>query len=104
MDGTGKGFTHADHPALSSQLYAAYARAIQARVLASVVGEDGLSETDRRYLAFGTRFEHDLVRHAEARTLEASMEAGWKCLRGLPKTELARLSDAQIERYIEKAP
>jgi V/A-type H+-transporting ATPase subunit B len=102
-DGTGKGFTHADHPALSSQLYAGYARAIQARVLASVVGEEGLSETDRKYLAFGTRFEQDLVRHPEARTLEASMDAGWKCLRLLPKSELARLSDAQIERYIDKA-
>jgi vacuolar-type H+-ATPase subunit B/Vma2 len=43
------------------------------------------------------------VRHPEARTLEASMDAGWKCLRMLPKTELARLSDAQIERYIEKS-
>ena len=56
-DGTGKGYTHADHPALASQLYAAYARATQARLLASVVGEDGLSDTDRRYLAFGTAFE-----------------------------------------------
>ena len=51
----------------------------------------------------GKRFEQDLVRHPEARTLEASMDAGWKILGGLPKSELARLSDAQIERYIDKA-
>jgi V/A-type H+-transporting ATPase subunit B len=103
-DGTGAGYTHADHPAAASQLYAAYARATQARVLASVVGEEGLSETDRRYLAFGTRFEQELVRQAEPRTLEASMEAGWRCLRSLPRAELTRLSDAQIERYIDRAP
>ena len=60
-DGTGGEYTHPDHPALSSQLYAAYARAVQARVLASVVGEEGLAETDRRYLAFGDAFEQNLV-------------------------------------------
>ena len=49
-DGTGGNYTHPDHPALSSQLYAAYARAVQARVLASVVGEEGLAATDRQYL------------------------------------------------------
>jgi V/A-type H+-transporting ATPase subunit B len=103
-DGTGKGYTHADHPALASQLYAAYARATQARVLASVVGEEGLSETDRKYLAFGARFEQELVRQAEPRALEASMESGWACLRSLPRTELARLSDSQIARYIDRAP
>ncbi len=103
-DGTGKGFTHADHPALSSQLYAAYARATQARVLASVVGEEGMSETDRKYLAFGTRFERDLVRQSTPRTFEDSMAIGWKVLHDLPRTELTRLSDTQIERYIETAP
>ncbi|MDO8420464.1 MAG: V-type ATP synthase subunit B, partial [Rubrivivax sp.] len=56
-DGTGGHYTHPDHPALSSQLYAAYARAVQARVLASVVGEEGLAATDRQYLAFGQAFE-----------------------------------------------
>ena len=75
-DGTGKGYTHPDHPALASQLYAAYARATQARLLASVVGEDGLSDTDRRYLAFGTAFERTLISQPRARTLEESMAAG----------------------------
>jgi V/A-type H+-transporting ATPase subunit B len=102
-DGTGKGYTHADHPALSSQLYAAYARTTQARVLASVVGEEGLSETDRRYLAFGTLFERELVTQPAPRTLEQSMDAGWRILRSLPKSELARLSDEQIARYIDAA-
>ncbi len=95
-DGTGGKYTHPDHPALSSQLYAAYARAVQARVLASVVGEEGLAATDRQYLAFGTAFEENLVSQASPRTLEQSMDAGWRLLAQLPVSELSRLSDAQI--------
>ena len=102
-DGTGGKYTHPDHPALSSQLYAAYARAVQARVLASVVGEEGLSATDRQYLAFGTSFEEDLVSQSEPRTLEQSMEAGWRLLAGLPASELTRLSDAQIAAHLARS-
>ena len=100
-DGIGGNYTHPDHPALSSQLYAAYARAAQARVLASVVGEEGLAATDRQYLAFGTAFEGDLVSQSEPRTLEESMAVGWKLLAGLPLTELSRLSDAQIGAHLQ---
>jgi len=99
-DGTGGKYTHPDHPALSSQLYAAYARAVQARVLASVVGEEGLAETDRRYLAFGTAFEQTLVSQSAPRTFEQSMDVGWKLLAGLPRTELTRLSDGQIAAHM----
>jgi V/A-type H+-transporting ATPase subunit B len=102
-DGTGSGYTHADHPALASQLYAAYAKAMQARLLASVVGEEGLSETDRKYLAFGKSFEMELVCQDTARHLERSMDVGWDLLRALPKSELSRLSDRQIEAYLEAA-
>ncbi|MBI4291944.1 MAG: V-type ATP synthase subunit B [Betaproteobacteria bacterium] len=100
-DGTGSGYTDPDHPALSSQLYASYAKAVQARVLASVVGEEGLSDIDRNYLDFGARFEQELVRQTGARTLEASMAIGWRLLCSLPKTELSRLSDAQCALHIE---
>ena len=65
-------------------------------MLASVVGEEGLADTDRRYLAFGTAFEAELVSQTEARTLEQSMAIGWKLLADLPRSELTRLSDAQI--------
>jgi V/A-type H+-transporting ATPase subunit B len=100
-EGTGKGYTHADHPALANQLYAAYARAVHVRVLASVVGRDGLSSIDRQFLDLGDRFERELVQQQGARTLEQSMEIGWQLLRTLPKTELHRLSDRQIAQYIE---
>jgi V/A-type H+-transporting ATPase subunit B len=103
-DGTGAKYTHPDHPALASQLYAAYARAAQVRVLASVVGIEGLADTDRRYLGFGTSFEQSLVSQDEARTLEASMAIGWQLLAGLPKSELTRLSDAQIAAHLGSQP
>jgi V/A-type H+-transporting ATPase subunit B len=100
-DGTGAKYTHADHPALAAQLYASFARAVQTRILAGVVGEEGLAETDRRFLEFGQLFEQEIVNQSGPRTLEESMEVGWKCLRVLPKTELTRLSDAQIAKYLE---
>ena len=100
-DGTGGRYTDPDHPALASQLYAAYARAAQARVLASVVGVEGLADTDRRYLRFGTAFEQTLASQDEARSLAQSMALGWKLLAELPASELTRLSDAQIAAHIE---
>ena len=99
-DGIGARYTHADHPALASQLYAAYARAAQVRVLASVVGVEGLADADRRYLGFGNAFEQTLIHQTEARTLEQSMAIGWKLLADLPRNELTRLSDAQIEAHL----
>jgi V/A-type H+-transporting ATPase subunit B len=99
-DGTGKGYTDPDHPALAAQLYAAYARAQQARVLASVVGDEGLSAVDRSYLEFGEQFEQALVHQGGARTLEDSMAVGWEILRVLPASELHRLSDAQIAAHV----
>ncbi len=98
--GIGAGYTHADHPALANQLFASYAKAIRVRVLASVVGVDGLTPTDRTYLAFADRFENDLIRQRAPRTLEESMAIGWRLLRMLPTSELARVSDAQIAKHI----
>jgi V/A-type H+-transporting ATPase subunit B len=101
-DGTGGKYTDPDHPSLSSQLYAAYARAVQTRVLASVVGEEGLSAADRKYLAFGGDFERTLVGQPGARNLDASLAAGWDLLKALPKAELSRLSDEQIAEHVDK--
>jgi V/A-type H+-transporting ATPase subunit B len=102
-DSTGEGYTHADHPALANQLYAAYARAVHMRVLASVVGREGLSEIDRLFLDFGARFEQELVHQPGARTLDESMEVGWRLLRMLPRAELYRLSDRQIAQHLGAA-
>lgn len=101
--GTGEGFTDADHPALAHQLFASYARAVRVRALASVVGADGLTDTDRVHLAFADRFERELVAQAAPRTLDESMAIAWGLLRDLPRPELTRLSDAQIERHLGAA-
>jgi V/A-type H+-transporting ATPase subunit B len=99
-DGTGENFTHPDHPGLANQIYAAYARAVHVRVLASVVGREGLTGIDQLFLDFGDRFEQELVHQKGARTLEQSMEIGWQLLRSLPVTELTRLNDEQIKQHI----
>ena len=99
-DGTGEGFTDVDHPDLSNQLYAAYARAVHVRVLASVVGREGLTAIDRQFLDFGDRFEQELVNQASSRSLEESMALGWQLLQSLPVSELTRLSDQQIDEHI----
>jgi hypothetical protein len=78
--------------------YAAYALAVPARVLACEVGEDGLADTDRRHLAFGQASEDELVHREARRTLDESMAVGWRLLAALPRSELTRLPDAQIER------
>ena len=100
--GTGEGFTDADHPALASQLFAAYANARRVRVLASVMGQEGLSDTDRDYLAFGDAFEEELINQPSARTLEQSMAIGWEILGLLAESELTRLSNEQIMRHVRR--
>jgi V/A-type H+-transporting ATPase subunit B len=101
--GTGAGYTDADHPALAHQLFASYAKAVRVRVLASVVGSEGLTEADRRCLAFGERFERELVAQDAPRSLDQSMAVAWRLLAALPRAELTRLSDAQIERHVARA-
>jgi V/A-type H+-transporting ATPase subunit B len=98
--GIGAGYTHRDHPGLANQLFASYARAVHIRVLASVMGADALSDVDRRHLEFAGAFESQLVAQTQARTFEQSMAIGWQVLRLLPRTELSRLSQAQIGTYL----
>jgi V/A-type H+-transporting ATPase subunit B len=97
--GTGEGFTHADHPALAKQLFASYAKAVRVRVLASVVGPDGLTAADREHLAFADRFERELVAQTGPRSLDQSMALAWRLLAALPAAELTRLNDAQIAAH-----
>jgi V/A-type H+-transporting ATPase subunit B len=101
--GTGQGYTDPDHPALAHQLFASYAKATRVRMLASVVGQEGLTEIDRRYLRMAERFERELVAQDNARSLDESMAIGWRLLCELPQGELTRLSDAQIDRHLSAA-
>ena len=105
-DGIGEGFTRADHPSLSNQLFAAYSKVKDARSLASVIGEDELSDTDKRYLEFGKAFEQYFVQQSdqEDRSLEQTLELGWALLSILPRGELDRVSEQELnEHYHERA-
>lgn len=100
-DGVGEGYTRVDHPALSNQLYAAYARVGDIRSLAAVVGEEELSAVDRRYLAFGDAFEHQFLNQGrdEDRSLEQTLDLGWQVLSLLPRDELTRVSEGLLDAH-----
>lgn len=100
-DGIGKGRTRDDHPRWGAQLYAAYAKTQDIRALASVIGEEELSEVDQKYLKFGRAFEREFVNQGftENRTIERTLEIGWKLLSLLPKQELTRVTLDEIAQY-----
>ena len=103
-DGIGEGYTRKDHSDVSNQLFASYSKVQDARSLASVIGEDELSETDKLYLKFGTAFEEKFLNQGihENRSIDETLDLGWKILSILPKTELDRISDEEIqEHYVE---
>jgi len=64
------------------------------------MGSEGLSGVDQLFLEFGNRFEQELLHQEGARSLEQSMEIGWRLLQPIPVLELTRLSDEQIRRNI----
>ncbi|MBI3161739.1 MAG: V-type ATP synthase subunit B [Chloroflexi bacterium] len=100
-DGIGKNRTRDDHPRWGAQLYAAYARTQDVRALASVIGEEELSDVDQKYLKFGRAFEREFVNQSftENRTIERTLEIGWKLLSMLPKKELTRVTLDEIAIY-----
>ena len=104
-DGIGAGYTREAHSALSNQLFAAYAKVMDARSLASVIGEEELSPTDKKYLEFGKRFEEQYVNQGfnENRSIEQSLDLGWTLLATLPREELDRVDDELLDKYYEKA-
>jgi V/A-type H+-transporting ATPase subunit B len=100
-DGIGAGSTRPDHPSLASQLYAAYAHAKEVRALASIIGEEELSEIDRSYLRFATAFEKRFVtqKTGEGRSIDETLDLGWEVVSILPRNELTRVSPAELDRY-----
>ena len=93
--GIGKGRTVPEHREWADQLYAIYARGREAWLMAAIVGEAGLAESDRIALQFARRFEDEFVRQeGRRRTLAETLDQGWRLLDTLPREELTRLSDA----------
>jgi V/A-type H+-transporting ATPase subunit B len=100
-DGIGEGMTRADHPHLASQLFASYSYVQDVRNLASVIGEEELTSFDKQFIEFGNEFEQKFISQGqnEDRTIEQTLEIGWKCLSILPPEELTRLTEEEIDTY-----
>jgi V/A-type H+-transporting ATPase subunit B len=101
-DGIGPGMTREDHKDLSSQLFAAYSRTKQVRNLASIIGEEELSPLDKNYLSFGDRFEREFLSQTEQenRSVEETLDLGWKVLTVLPREELYRIREELLVKYL----
>lgn len=103
-DGIGEKYTREDHQDVANQLFSSYARVGEARDLASVIGEEELSPTDKKYLEFGTAFEQQFVAQGqnENRSMEETLSIGWQLLHILPKEELDRIDTRLLEKYWEE--
>ncbi|MCK4777847.1 MAG: V-type ATP synthase subunit B, partial [Actinomycetia bacterium] len=98
--GIGEGKTRSDHRNLADQLYSFYAQGRDLRRLVSIIGEEALSETDRKFLKFADDFESIYIgQKDENRTIEKTIEIGWELLSMLPKEELKRIKKEDIEKY-----
>lgn len=100
-DGIGEGLTRADHPHLASQLFACYSRVKDVRALASIIGEEELTPVDKKYLEFGEAFEKQYITQSEneERSIEETLDLGWQVLSRLPKEELHRVSEDELNQY-----
>lgn len=99
--GIGKGRTREDHRGLADQLYASYAQGKDMRALSAIVGEEALSESDRKFLKVADRFEKMFVKQGpnEDRTIEQTLDIGWQVIDPLSDTEIKRIKPELIEKY-----
>ena len=100
-DGIGKGKTRADHRNVSNQLYSAYTYVKRVETLASIIGESELSDLDKKYLELGRQFEILFVKQGlgENRSIEETLDLAWRIVCALPRRELTRVTDEQIDEY-----
>jgi V/A-type H+-transporting ATPase subunit B len=102
--GIGEGRTREDHAGVSNQLYAAYAEGGDLRDLVAIVGEDALSDRDKKFLIFADEFEKTFVSQGnhEDRSIEQTLTNGWELLSGLPVSELKKIDERYIKKYLQK--
>ncbi len=103
--GIGPGKTREDHADLSNQLFGSYARGVQAKELAVILGEAALSDADKAFVAFADAFENRFIRQGEReeRSVADTLAIGWELVAGLPRAEVKRIKDEYIEKYMPKA-
>ncbi|MCP8311932.1 MAG: V-type ATP synthase subunit B [Candidatus Methylarchaceae archaeon HK02M1] len=100
-DGIGKEKTREDHADVSNQLYAAYARSVELRALAEIVGKASLTGVDLKYLRFGDVFEQTFLKqdYEENRSLEVTLSLAWEILSTLPESELTKIKEDYVKQY-----
>ena len=100
--GIGRDKTREDHADTMNQLFAAYARGKESKELAAILGEAALSDTDKLYAKFAEEFEKEYVNQGfdTDRTIEETLDLGWKLLRILPVSELKRIRQEYIDKYL----
>ncbi|MEM4662811.1 MAG: V-type ATP synthase subunit B [Candidatus Diapherotrites archaeon] len=100
--GIGKGKTREDHADVSNQLYAAYAEGMDKKDLVAVVGEEALTERDKKFLEFAERFEKEFIAqdYNENRSIEETLNIAWNLFKIIPEKELKRLNPKYIEKYL----
>jgi V/A-type H+-transporting ATPase subunit B len=99
-NGIGEGRTRKDHREWANQLYAAYATGRDLRKLVAIIGEEALTEIDRKYLKFAEGFEREMIGQGQAdRPIEETLCLGWKLLSLLPMKELKRINKDHIHKY-----
>lgn len=100
--GIGKGKTREDHADTMNQIYAGYTAGREARELAVILGDSALSEADRAFAKFAEAFDKEYVDQGyyTNRTIEETLDLGWKLLRIIPRTELKRIRDEYINKYM----
>jgi len=100
-DGIGKDDTREDHQRVANQLFALYARALDTRNLASIIGADELSERDRRYLEFANAFDTRFVAQLEDedRSIIETLNLAWELLSMFPKNALSRVNETDLAKY-----
>jgi len=99
--GIGPGKTREDHSDVSNQIYSAYAEGRDLRDLVAVVGEEALTERDKKFLEFSERFESEFVNQglSENRTINDTLDLGWELLSILDERDLKRIDPKNIEKY-----
>jgi len=99
-NGIGEGRTRKDHREWANQLYAAYATGRDLRKLVAIIGEEALTEIDRKYLKFAEAFEKEMINQGQTdRGIQTTLDLGWKMLSILPVKELKRISKDHIHQY-----
>lgn len=102
--GIGEGKTREDHSNTMNQLFAAYARGKEAKELMTVLGEAALTDIDKLYAEFADRFEKEYVSqgYTSDRSIEETLDIGWKLLSILPRGELKRIKDEFLDKYYQE--